>query len=426
MGSAGKTLFVALLLLEGAGSEAAEASRSIPTPEFALGTERVQVDLVVRDKKGAILRGLRAEDFEVYEDGVRQEVESLDLLERTLPALGAPLPSEAALKITPTFVALAFDRLSPGARVFAEQAMLRYLDAPLSTQAWFGAFAIDRGLTTLENFTPDREALRRAVSTVSSIGSTSYSGLRERDAIRNAYAGMAQGIGQAHVASAELAGVPECRAAEDDIHRRLELLESRLMETYDGLERDEQGFATTHALLALVSGVARLPGRKAVVLFSEGLVIPARVEAAFRSVVSAANRANVSFYTVDAAGLHATSDRDETRRTLDVLQARLKPEDTSKPLVHGPGATDRPVSGLTLLEKSEDALRFGAESGLGRLAEQTGGFMIRDTNDFSTGLAQIDEELAPITCRDPDHGLSHRPLIREALLREVQRVSVVE
>jgi hypothetical protein len=41
--------------------------------------------VVVRDKKGAILRGLRAADFEVYEDGVRQDVESLDLLERTPP-----------------------------------------------------------------------------------------------------------------------------------------------------------------------------------------------------------------------------------------------------------------------------------------------------------------------------------------------------
>lgn len=396
MGRAGKPLLVASLLLTGAGASASEPGRAIPTSVFPLATERVQVDVVVRDKKGAILRGLRAADFEVYEDGVRQDVESLNLLERTPPPFvpAEPDGAKAQEKITPTFVAMAFDRLTPGARVFAQQALLRYLDGPLATTAWFGAFAIDRGLTTLQPFTPDREKLRRAAVAMTSLGSTTYSGLRERDLIRNAYAGMAEGPGQSHVAAAELAGVPECRGVEDDVVRRLELMDSRLMETYEGLERDEQGFATTHALLALVSAVAKLPGRKAVVLFSEGLVIPSGVEAAFRSVVSAANRASVSIYTVDASGLHATSATDETRRTLDVLQARLKPDGMDKPMVRGPGNGDRVESGLALLEKSEDALRFAAESGLGRLADQTGGFLIRDTNDLSVGLAQIDEELS--------------------------------
>jgi VWFA-related protein len=387
---------VILLLPGSAGAFAAETSHSVPAADFALSTERVQVDVVVRDKKGAILRGLRPSDFEVYEDGVRQDVESLDLLERTLPSF-VPVdqdPAATTEKTSPTFVAMAFDHLSPGARVFAQQAMLRYLDASVSPKAWFGAFAIDRGLTTLQNFTPNREALRRAVTTMTSLDSTSFSGVRERDLIRNAYAGLAEGIGQAHVASAELSGVPECRGVEEDVVRRLELMDSRLMETYEALERDEQGFATTHALLALVSGISRLPGRKAVLLFSEGLVIPANVEATFHSVVSAANRANVSIYTVDAVGLHATSERDETRRTLDVLQERLKPEGTAKPAVRGPTTGDRPASGLSLLEKSEDALRFASDSGLGRLADQTGGFLIRDTNDLSAGLAQIDEELA--------------------------------
>ena len=390
-----KSAFVVVVLLGGAVVEGAEASRSIPTPEFGLSTERVQVDIVVRDKKGAILRGLRAADFEVYEDGVRQDVDSLDLLERALPAFvpADPDPSKPAGKTTPTFVAVAFDRLSPAGRVFAQQAMLHYLDTPVDTKAWFGAFAIDRGLTTLQPFTPDHEKLRRAVGTMASLGSSAYSGLRERDLIRNAYAGMAAGPGQSHVANAELAGVPECRGIEDDVVRRLEIMDARIMEAYDSLERDEQGFATTHALLALVAGISKLPGRKAVVFFSEGLVIPSGVEAAFHSVVSAANRANVSIYAVDASGLHATSGTDETRRSLDILQTKLKPEGMDKPAVRGPGNGDRIESGLALLEKSEDTLRFSAESGLGRLADQTGGFLIRDTNDLSLGLAQIDEEL---------------------------------
>jgi VWFA-related protein len=370
----------------------ADEDRSIPTAfpttTFAVSTERVKVDLVVRDKKGAILRGLGAADLEVYEDGVRQDVESFDFVER--------LPGEATVapgpRTPPAVVAVVFDRLGPGARSFAQQAVLGYLDRALSSKSWMGVFSIDRSLTTLQQFTDDRDALRRSLDRSLSLASTSVAGTRERDSIRNAYAGLSTGIGQAHVAAAELSGVPECRNAEDELIRHLEILDSRLLEAFESLERDEQGFAVLHALLALVGGLEPVPGRKAVVLFSEGLAIPAGVDSAFRSVVAAANRANVSIYTVDAGGLRTTSAADETRRTIDSLQGRLQPEN-SNPVARGSITTLQPMSGLALLERNEDTLRFAPGSGLGRLADQTGGFLLRDTNDLSTGLAEMDEEL---------------------------------
>src|SRR5437867_279172 len=388
---------VHLLVLAGLFSGAslaapADEDRSIPaavpTTTFAISTERVKVDLVARDKKGAILRGLGAADLEVYEDGVRQDVESFDFVER--------LPGEATVAARPAtppaVVAVVFDRLGPGARSFAEQAVLGYLDRALSSKSWMGVFSIDRSLSTLQQFTDDRDALRRSLSRSLSLASTSVAGTRERDSIRNAYAGLSTGIGQAHVAAAELAGVPECRNAEDELIRHLEILDSRLLEAFESLERDEQGFAVLHALLALVGGLEAVPGRKAVVLFSEGLAIPAGVESAFRSVVAAANRANVSVYTVDAGGLRATSAADETRRTIDSLQGRLQPEN-GNPLARGSITTLQPMSGLALLERNEDTLRFAPGSGLDRLADQTGGFLLQDSNDLSTGLAEMDEEL---------------------------------
>jgi VWFA-related protein len=360
-------------------------------PEFGTSSERVQVDLVVRDKKGEILRGLGAPDVEVFEDGVRQDVASLEFVDRSAAPLTSAL-ADAAPAPPPTFVAVAFDRLSPGARGSAQQAVLRYIDEPLSSKPLIGLYSIDRGLTTLEALTADRDVLRRSLGGLASVGATAFSGLRERDTIRNAYAGMAEGIGQAHVASAELAGVPECRAAEDEVVRRLEVMDARLLEAFGALERDQQGFATTHALLALISGLSTLPGRKAILLFSEGLAIPAGVEASFRSVVAAANRSNVSLYAADAAGLRATSTSDETRRTIDTLQARLRPDGMGGP-VRGPSASEQKPSGLQLLEQNEDALRYAPENGLGRLADETGGFLIQGSNDFSASLARIDEEL---------------------------------
>ena len=67
-----------------------------------------------------------------------------------------------------------------------------------------------------------------------------------------------------------------------------------MLRIFDALERDQQGYATTNGLLAVVNGLKAMPGRKTIVFFSEGLAITANVQAKFRSVIASANRANVS------------------------------------------------------------------------------------------------------------------------------------
>src|SRR6266699_2600650 len=78
-----------------------------------------------------------------------------------------------------------------------------------------------------------------------------------------------------------------------------------IVQGFERLEHDQQGFATTDGLLAIIDGMKRLPGRKALIFFSEGVQLPTNVMTHFRSVISNANRANVSIYAVDAAGLRA-------------------------------------------------------------------------------------------------------------------------
>ena len=80
------------------------------------------------------------------------------------------------------------------------------------------------------------------------------------------------------------------------------------------MERDQQGYSTSNGLMAVVNSMRLMPGRKTVVFFSEGLAMPSNVQAHFRAVISEANRANVSVYAMDAAGLRAQSTLDETRR----------------------------------------------------------------------------------------------------------------
>ena len=174
-----------VLLLAVAPAPAAERRASAP-PSFAAGTERVIVDFVVRDKQDAILRGLTAADVEVYEAGVRHEVESLEFVERTGPGDGAGsrrdpagLPGRRVRPAGPGRPAL---RAGDDARLPRASAASAVLDGRL----------LDRPRTQhVQPFTADRDALREALDR--SLAPASYAGARDRDKVRKAWGGLASG-----------------------------------------------------------------------------------------------------------------------------------------------------------------------------------------------------------------------------------------
>ena len=47
--------------------------QSLQTPTFRLNTDLVSLDVIVRDPKGQFVADLKPQDFELYEDGVKQE-----------------------------------------------------------------------------------------------------------------------------------------------------------------------------------------------------------------------------------------------------------------------------------------------------------------------------------------------------------------
>ena len=99
------------------------------------------LDVVVRDKKGRPVKDLGATDFEVFEDGIRQKIESFRLYQKEAarevsptvadsgktgaPGTSAPRPATVTAR-SPfegvSLVALVFDRLSPNARELAHKA----------------------------------------------------------------------------------------------------------------------------------------------------------------------------------------------------------------------------------------------------------------------------------------------------------------
>ena len=369
----------------------------------------VQLDVVVKDKKGRPVRDLKAEDFEVFEDGVAQKVESFRLVIRealparsrtkddksdpTAPAAVTPPPVKRS---TPAITALVFDRLSPEARALARKAGLAYAQEGMASGGFTGVFGIDLTLRTIQPFTDNAVAVKDAVERVTgNVVSTYASGAaRMRDNVDRSIVmdqqiatltGTAAAAGAAQNSSAAAAAGAD--AGQLAAQQKLLEMETQMLDHYERLERDQEGFATINSLLAVISPMQSLPGRKTVIFFSEGLKLPPAVQQKFPSVINAANRANVSIYSVDAAGLRIQSGTVEAAKELNSIAAAGMAQ-------QGRG-NDRGATGpyMRSLERNEDLLRFDARSGLGALSDQTGGFLIHDTNDLVAGLRRIDDDM---------------------------------
>jgi VWFA-related protein len=366
----------------------------------------VNLDVVVKDKKGRPVKDLTEKDFEIYEDGVRQQIQSFRFVMRDTPAPSTVTEPKGgnktesavapARRTTPGVVALVFDRLSPEARALARKAGVAYAQQGIEAGDYTGVFGIDQSLRTFQTFTVNSESVRHAVEQATGASTSTYasSAQRMRDLadrseplnqeIDSATAG-ASSAGASHDSAGAQADAGNIATAS--VEQALNQMESNMLEQYEALERDQQGYATINSLLAVINPMRNLPGRKTIIFFSEGLALPPSVMMKFPSVISAANKANVSIYAIDSAGLRTESGTAESSRELNSIAAQRMQQ-------QGRG-NDRGVNGpyMKSLERNEDLLRFDPRSGLGQLADQTGGFLIHDTNDLTAGLRRINDDM---------------------------------
>jgi VWFA-related protein len=396
-----KTLTVALLLIIGLLAPTSlgqtPPAQGQEEEKVVVGTNEVVLDAVVKDKKGHAVRDLKSSDFEVYEDGVPQQVLSFRLITRDGVSAstregGATTSSSSASRTGGPFdntnrigaVALVFDRLSPDARARARQAAFGYLGQALRPEDFVGVFGIDLSLRVVQSFTNDERLVRQAIERASAHDSAAFASNTEQTT------NLSQKEGQLQTQRAELStNVPDTSGGQRGalaVEQAFNEMTLRAVEGFDRLEREQQGHATTDGLLAIINAMSRLPGRKALIFFSEGVAIPQAVQAHFRSVISSANRSNVSIYAVDAAGLRALSSDAETGRALAALGAKRSRQGSSPTDdTSGPMSRD--------LERNEDLMRANPDAGLGQLANGTGGLLISDTNNPGARLHQVDEDM---------------------------------
>src|SRR5438128_12680876 len=141
---------------------------------LVLRANEVVLDVVVRDKKGHSIKDLKPSDFEVYEDGVRQEIASFRLISREAatetktgpkPTATAPAPPPATPRepfSNISLVAMAFDHLSANGRNLAQKAAMNFINESLQPDDQVSVCVIDQSLRIVQQFTNDSQLLRQA------------------------------------------------------------------------------------------------------------------------------------------------------------------------------------------------------------------------------------------------------------------------
>jgi VWFA-related protein len=359
---------------------------------FGAQTSLVLLDIVVRDKKGRPIRDLDPKEVQVFEDGTRRDLTSFRLVEGRASAELVGASEAAGLQPDPSrqvsLVTFVFDKLMDG-RQLASQAALDFLANHTADNVFMSVWTIDQRLELRQDFTRDAYALKQAIYKSVNTTSVKAASLAGEAAQEKQFATDA-GNTAANLQSAAAPSAPggpggpgasTIGAANADA--QMAEVTAGILRFTASIQREQQGQSSLYPILGLVKAQGALAGRKTLIYFSEGLVVPKNLEEVFQTAISEANRNNVTVYAVDARGLSSSKDSDAKRdQMLDA--ARTAQNQMAK---RGAGAVS--VDEVMISENAEESLRANVQDTLGELAQSTGGFLIANTNDFKPSMARV-------------------------------------
>ena len=242
-------------------SQAAPQTAANSTPTITKETRLVLVDTVVTDKKGNYITDLTAKDFRVWEDNKEQPIKSFSF-ERD--ASGAADRRR--------YLVLFFDNstMDINDQARARDAALKFLEKNTGSNRYIAIVDFGGTLRITQNFTNDAARLKDKVRNLkfSSVAPTPANSSPE-------------------AVPSPAPGIPQLVNAEADFGVRTLLL----------------------ALRNMAKGLAAVPGRKSMILFSSGFPMdPAdpntiERESELTAAIDACNKANVAVYPIDVRGL---------------------------------------------------------------------------------------------------------------------------
>jgi VWFA-related protein len=363
-------------------------------PTFPAAAELVQIDVVVTGRDGVPVRDLRREDFEILEDARPQSISHFAVGTASRPAAAPgrltaavtprpePVPSTSPPVVGRTIV-LVFDDLHLAASRLsaAKREATRFLREQVGPRDQVAVVTTSGVRGVFQPLTRDRGALVRAVDriTLQDRGSRMRFGspyISEHQAEQIERFGELASAGNEAFELAVAQFMDEFRVGRG---AAIPMVRERVRSMLD------EGARYTRASLSLlettVRSLAPVPGRKVVLLLSEGFFLGRGTfsESAYdlRRITDAATRSGVVVYSIDTSGLTVPAPAgDVTER----------------------GPTDFAVR--SRVEIGQDQSR---REGMRAVAEETGGFAVLDHNDIGKGLKRIldDNEVYYLLAYEP-------------------------
>lgn len=326
-------------------------------------TNLVQIDAVVTDRKEMHVTDLRADEVEILENGKPQKITDFSYIRMSRPPAAAK-PNENAGPSVPVppkqprreevrrTIALVIDdlRMSFDSIRFTKQALKKFLDEEAQPNDLVAIIRTAGGTGALQQFTSDRNQLYTAVEKlkwVPRIGNSAQAFARiEQETMQIAERNMLDNTNEL-----------------DDLNQ---------------MRKDLFAVGTLGALNYVINGLREMPGRKSVILFSDGLQLfnpseptgSSRILNSLQLLLDLANRSSVVINTIDVRGLATfglTASDNTWNMSWQQVEAKLN---------------------------QRKANFFDSQSGLNYLAERTGGIAIRNKNDVSGGVKQIMDDQA--------------------------------
>src|SRR5437588_8316803 len=341
------------LLLQTAAPVAAQQTGQSES-RIQVTSELVLVNVVAHDKNGNLVRDLKKGDFTLFEDGKKQEISTFDF--ENVDEMATAGAAEATVSgMVGGTVLRAGKQASPSLDARDRRMILLFFD--------FSAMEpeqIDRSVEAAKKFVSTKMLPADLMALVSR-ATNMHVDLDFTDdkakllAALTAYnSGQGQGFENGNTGSAEGAA-----------------------ETSGGFSVDDTDFNTFSgdrkllALQSLMQALGKLPQKKSLIYFSNGITqTGADNQSALRAATAAAVKANVSIYSMDIRGLQAFPPGGEAQSAS----------------LHGQSA----YSGAAVLNDLNG--NAASQETLATLSSDTGGKAFFDSNDFGAVFSQVQKD----------------------------------
>jgi len=346
----------------------------------------VNLDVIVRDKKGRSITDLKAEDFSIIENGVPQTIESFDTALANSKSTNQPI--SVASTATPTtpdpfprnIISLVLDGQTTDASnlKYVRDGIMRYVRDEVRDGDSVALFGISGGLQLLQPFTQDKAKLVSAVEVAYGLSSASKSS--EQRANADTIASLRDQL-------ASTASEPINVAAAGSSAAQA-MITQRVLEQYVQFRSAlsiQQARPVLASLAAICEGLRTIPGKKTLVVFSQGFVAPQALDWQVQSTIDIAVRANVSIYVIDSTGLTGGTPKSGALVPSSALAGISAATSQESRIRAGAGETVFDITRQEGLDRQQDLLF--------RISGETGGQFIKNTNDIAAGLNKIDNEI---------------------------------